>query len=125
MSERTAPMIRNGGAAASQGVVRRIRFVRGAPAGSTILRKFGQPETAVALETPPESTGIEVNESWPEPTDKLDILVMPASESPAAEEQIARFIKPPDHPDAPRLVVTRLKGAIIHWRPGRAVIQAS
>lgn len=127
MSERTAQIIRNSGAApsASQaGTVRRIRFVRGAHGSSTILRKFGQPEAAVAIETPVESTTIEAADTWPEPADKLDVLIMPASQSPAAEEQIETFLKAQDHPDAPRTVVVRLKCGTIHWRPGRAVIQA-
>src|SRR5437879_4533404 len=107
MSERTAQIIRNSGpavSAAQNGVVRRIRYVCGGSGSSTVLRKFGQPEVAVAIETPAEATPIEAADSWPEPTDKLDILIMPASESPAAEEQISRFLKVPDHPDAPRTI---------------------
>jgi hypothetical protein len=105
--------------------VRRIQFVRGGPAGAPVLRMFEQPHVTVAINASGDVSSLDTPAIWPEPLDRLDLLILPENKSRQSQEQIERWLAAPNHPDAPQPTVVRLKAGVIHWRPGRAAIQAS
>lgn len=101
----------------------RIRFVRQAPAGAAIRRRFQQPQACFAveerwtLEREPRAPAL------PEPVDHLDIVFVP----PGGEEfqtLAASWLAAPDHPEAAPAIVFERDGIAMHWRPGRALIEA-
>ena len=99
-------------------VVRRIRFVPKPPAGPKPLRKFTQPRRFMAVEEAGDF-GLMPAAAWPEPTDQLDVILVP----PGGAEPGPGWLAPPDHPDAPAAVTIQKNGITVEWRPGRALIR--
>ena len=101
----------------------RIRFVEQAPPDGKMLREFAQPRRQVALELPLPPNDQAAPPVWPDPTDRLDVLLV-APRIAAAQPGAALWLATPDHPQAAPAVVIESDGATVHWRPGRALIQA-
>ncbi len=98
--------------------VRRIRFVPRPPAGAEPLRSFTQPRPCVAVEEA-ANLGVLPPVAWPEPTDQLDVVLVP----PGGREPGPGWLAPPDYPDAPAAIVIERNGVTVEWRPGRAIVR--
>jgi hypothetical protein len=98
-------------------IVRRIRFVPRAPAGIKPLRSFTQPRPGAAVEVAADFGGLPPA-VWPEPTDQIDVVLVP----PGGREPGPGWLAPPDHPDAPAAATIKRNGVTVEWRPGRAIV---
>jgi hypothetical protein len=99
-------------------LARRIRFLPKPPAGVKPLRSFTQPRPCVAVEEVADF-GVLPAAGWPEPTESLDVVLVP----PGGAEPGSGWLTRPDHPDAPATVTIQRNGMTVEWRPGRAVIR--
>jgi hypothetical protein len=106
--------------------VRRIRFVGEPAAGDTVRRRFTAPRPAAAIEEPAQLQDFPPQGPWPEPNDHLYVVVIPRPRAGATpgREFVNGLLAPPSHPDALPAVTVELDGDAVHWRPGRAVVEA-
>src|SRR5262245_22447706 len=97
---------------------RRIRFVAEPAAGATIIRRFTRPRPCAAVSEALDLPSPPPRPPWPETTDHLDVLVVPAND----RQDRSLWLTPPDHADAAPAVTVELGGVTVDWRPGRAVV---
>src|SRR4051812_12609705 len=99
-----APANRRADAAAPPVLARRIRFVADPPAGAAVVRRYTQPRPCAAVTETFDLPAQPPTAMWPEPTDRLDVLVVPATDR---QDRMA-WLAPPDHPDAPPATTVEL-----------------
>ena len=98
------------------------RVIRFGPAGvgGEPIRRYLDPVEAAARGEPSSPSVVTAAPQWPEPTDRLDLLVSPDRRPADAADP---WLAPPEHPDAPLPAVVRADGGRLRWRPGRAVLE--
>jgi hypothetical protein len=100
---------------------RRIRFVEAAAGGREVLARFVDPKAAVAVAESLDLPSFQQATEWPEPLDRMDIVV--SSLPPGSDAEAMGWLNPPDHADAPLAVSISISRGRLSWRPGRALIE--
>ena len=110
--------------AASSPAVRvsHIRFARDAQASESILRRFAQPRSIVAVAQPAELSLL-ADEPWPHAFDDLYVILPSTPVPPEVRSTVDRWLAARDKPDMPPLLVVNMDAGTIRWRPGRAVVE--
>ena len=104
-------------------VVRRIRFTSEPPAGGSVRRRYTQPHPAVAVQEIVELRDLPAEAHWPEPVDRLHVILAPQGGPAEWRKKIDAWLAPPDQSEAQPTVLVELEGCRIQWRPGKALIQ--
>jgi hypothetical protein len=103
--------------------VKRVRFVDCAPAGAKVRRTFAEPRPCVAVEEDVEPDGPPPAAAGPEPTDRLEVVLVPNGVPPEWRASGDGWQAPPDHPEVTPAALVERDGYAVQWLPGRAVVQ--
>lgn len=85
--------------------------------GRRLMRTFADPRAAVAVAQTIDRAKLPNATVWPEPTDRLDVLVSTDRRTDAA------WMARPAEPDAPLAIEVPVDGGRVRWRPGRAAME--
>jgi hypothetical protein len=119
----------NSQAASDRGyVLRRIGFQpcareagAAAPAPREGLLRFKYPRPTIAVEAPPNSNDLSTPYRSSD-RDWLEVVVAPPNTSAALRQQIDAWLAAAGESELRPVVIVKLDGARVRWKPGRAVI---
>jgi hypothetical protein len=102
---------------------KRIRFVNETSPGGKVRREFTQPRHCLAVEEVEELSDLPTAKPWPEPTDHFHVVFVSTEAASEWQQNGEAWLAPPDQPEAVPAIVVERDGAIIQWRPGRALVR--
>ena len=102
-----------------------ISFVRSAPAGINVIRKFRQPRRAVAVESTVALRGVPPVEARPESPARSRLVFLPKGYNGEQLLSLQKWIAGPTDPDATPTILVQHNGESIRWRPGQALVQCT
>jgi hypothetical protein len=102
-----------------------ISFVRNAPTGMNVIRKFRQPRRAAAVESTVALRGLPPVDARPESTARSRFVFVPKGHNGEQLLALQKWIAGPADPDATPTIIVQHNGETIRWRPGQALVQCT